>query len=463
MRAALCIQGPNNVVDGVRIAQPDWNYIASGRVTPATAITSAYAAESSVENLGVYMFGGWGCKVQNSTVWGSDAFGGPGVRIELAMLDTVSQPSSLTEIRDNLIYGQYKSAEIIFNGGLFDGGLSYPARFTPASGARAYIRYNRLTGTRWGDTAATPVINNSINHAGHTTITGIWLNGEAAIYGNDVSGDCQDACEIIGVNMLVAENYIHDILPGYPGSTTYTYWYNNAGTWATTTALPIGQGIKLGLSGYDGFANSTPWPSLGSLASASNLYQVAGLRNRAHRNRIAGQPCTNNNPAISNNAANGCIITANEITDWDYGISVNRGGRAIGEVLETFVANNYIGGRRVGFNPSTYHEIYLYNNIIVGPPSGSFGDIVCGGAGVNLRGSNNRIVNNRVTLNGATNLMTGNTTGSADYTLGVGPTLGGNCANSGSWNGLYGARASSALLNFLGHSWGNSVPVGPRK
>ncbi len=475
MQAALIIQGNRNRVEGIRIAQPNWDWIGggSGRV-PATVISAAslLAHESSFENFGLLMLG-WGCQIDSGTTegyetealsWGSNAFGRASFRIELSMLDApANSGSSLTYIQNTYSYGMADGPQIHFNGGQVNGGLAYPMRLMPEAGARAYIRWNRVGELRWGDTATSPAINNASQHGNHLNmLSGYWERGDARIYGNETWGFCQDSIEVIGANHKIHDNWIHDLTPTFSDGQTILYWTNTASAWAQVSGGVVGSGIKLGLGGSNGGSEGeltgTVWPSLG-VASVSG-YLTAAFRNQAFRNL-----CENNTQdviaGISTNGSNGCIISSNEVINFGRGIFINRTSAPATEVKAHWVTNNYCRVRNAGLQQSSYTVLWMYNNIF-----NATTDYNCAGStNHTIIGANNRFVNNTTNLGtGIVNLMTGTTTGAADYTEKVGPTSGGNCAAAGSLAGLLDARASCVLKDMRGRPWGNgAIPVGPYK
>jgi hypothetical protein len=454
MRAALCIQGVRNTVDGLRIAAPDWNWIdttrGAGQFLPSTGVV--YPAESSFENHGLVMQGAWGCQVRNSTCWGSNAFGQIALYIRHAHFDTTSQPDSQTIVEDNYCYGSYTGIYCGIDNNNINGGLAFPARTTPAAGANLYVRNNIVTGCRWGDRATTPVINNAMYHAGPIAVqTSSWLKGNCWVYGNTVSGDCQDGIEAQASNVHIFENIIQDINPLYPGSTTFDRWYDNAGTWAVTSLAAINSSIKLGLTGSDGSVPTSPWPSLGT---AGGSFLLPAFRNYAYRNII--RRVNGDGSAITANGSNGMVVANNEISD-AYGISL--GGIDGSATRSHWCANNYVQSKGAAITVGNASTTFLYNNIA----NGATVDITAPTAPATIYGGNNRLVNNTTFFTGSTNNMRANTTGAAAYTVGVGPTAGGNCADTGSWEGIFGAKCTAVLRDLTGSAYRGTVPVGPRK
>lgn len=454
MRAALLIQGTNNVVEDLRIAAPDWNYIAAGRV-PSTGAN--YAPEVSWENFGLQLWGGWGGQIRRCTGWGSNAFGRTALSIEMGT-NEANQANTKTIIEDSAAYGSFYGVGIRRNALIDIGAATVAADYMPAAGADAIVRNNRLGTCRWGDTLAIPAINNAMYHGGMIDFQGfLWLRGWGAVYGNELYGDCQDALQAISGNVDVFDNYIHDVNPLYPGAETFLRWYDNAGAWATVAGGALGGCIKLGLTGYDGNVSATVWPDRGTLGG---LYFMPALRNRAFRNRI--ENINGTGPAISSNGSSGMIIVANEIRN-AKGIAV--GGSDASAVRAHWVANNYVKCK-VYDNPSAINVgavagVWLYNNIL--ERGGAGVDITTPYGTSTVHGGNNRLVTNTSFFGASVNNMRGNTSGAADYVWGVGPTAGGNCANAGSWEGVIGARCEAALRDLLGNRWVRTVAVGPRQ
>jgi hypothetical protein len=466
MRAGLWINGVRNTVDGLRLAAPNWNYIDTGRVTPATALTSTYAAESSIENMGLVMNGAWGCAVRNCTLWGSDAFGREVLFIRHVFIDTANQVDATTIVENNTISGGYYNVYIGADPTNYSG--VYPARATPDPTYTFIMRNNRIGQARWGDTATTPVINNSMNHAGQLSVQNI-LNvySQMLIYDNDITGDCQDAIELVAVGVSFYDNYVHDICTNYAGGLNYTYWYNNAGSWATTTGSTQGNGIKVGW-GQTGTITGAVWPSLGAVGTGA--YVIPGNRHKVYRNRFIN--IMSPGASINLNSAPGSIIACNEIYSSGsgsagQGINSNRALSAATDVLPYFIVNNYIQTRPggIGINATQYNQLWLYNNIVNSGAGGTDVSTFNATAVTNLYGGNNRFAGASTVNLGSfgVNNMTGNTTGAANYTIGLGPTAGGNCATQGSWEGIFGARSIATLRDLSGSAFNGTVPVGPYK
>lgn len=470
MSAAVYIQGNRNRSEGLRMAQPDWDWIGggTGRV-PATVVGAAsfLAHESSYENFGLVMHG-WGCQIdagttegaeQESTSWGSDAFGRTSFRIVLSMFDSAANaPSSLTYIQNTYSYGMSDGPQIVFDGGQVDGTPgNFPQRFYPAAGARAYNRWNRVGGLRWGDRLTTPLVNNTNQHGNMLNMaSGWWERGAAAVYGNECWGFCQDTIEVIGGNHDVYDNWIHDISPGFAPGANILYWTNSGGNWVQSSGVVTGSGIKLGLGSYEGQLPGTVWPSLGTFTNDFG-YEVPAFRNRCFRNLVENN--TQNVGAIVTNGSNGAIIHGNEIIDFGGGIYLNRTGAPATDVLAHWVSNNYVQARQYALLGTAYTTGWFHNNIFDGATSDFYW---FGATNHTLLGTTNRFVNNNpIYGTSPTNLLQNTLTGAADYTQKVGPTPGGNSANAGSWQGVLGARAQCVLRDKRGRSWGSSMAVGP--
>jgi hypothetical protein len=466
MKAALYIQGNRNRIEGpLRIAQPNWDWIGggSGRV-PASVIGAGaiLAHESSYENFGVVMHG-WGCQMDGVTPnamlsWGADSFGRTSFRIVLSMLDApANSGGSLTYIQNTDSYGCSDGPQIVFDGGQVNGGL-FETRFMPEAGARAYVRWNRMRGLRWGDSASTPLVNNSNVHGNMLNMAnGAWTKGDARIYGNECSGFCQDTIETIAQNVKIHDNYIHDINPGYVSGATILHWTNTAGAWAQVPNAVLGSGIKCGLGGLEGQLTGTVWPSLGVVGG--DPYRTSAFRVQVFRNLIENNS-QDGMQGIATNGNNGTIIHANEIINFGRGISLVRTGVSGSDIQAHWVSNNYVRSRDNAFSGFTNTTAWLYNNIFNGNLDFNWSGAT---GGHTIIGANNRFVNNTTNFGtGPVNLLTGTTTGAANYTEKVGPTAGGNCAAAGSWQGIVGARNQFTLRDLRGSAWLPSrLPAGP--
>lgn len=470
MRAGLVINGPRNTVRGLRMASPNWCWITTpstpGRVEPTGSLNSTYAAESSAENYGLVMNGGWGCKVIGGTFWGSDAFGRQPVWIRFVMLDTASQADTEARVEGIYAYGGYYGISAFPDSTNVDVGRTGYDRFNPEAGAGLVIYNNRLGTCRWGDTATTPVYNNAMNHAGHISAqTMQWVRGYARIHGNETWGDCQDSIEMVGANYDCYDNDVHDLCPLYGGGATYTRWYNNAGTWDTTTASPSGEGIITKNSTENGSIAGLVWPFIGTVSSASS--GLPAYRCRIYRNRIRDFVISGTSGGIVTHGINGALIHANELTNMIRGIKLSGASAPAADNMAYHLTSNYVKVRSGGIAVDISHRssIWMYNNIFDSTGGGGYDISMANAANLaTLQGSNNRLVTNTVSLGAAgVNNLTGTTTGSAAYTEGVGPTAGGNCASSGSWQGVTGAKAICALRDLNGEAFSGTVPVGPYK
>lgn len=459
IRALMTIQGPRNRVEGLQGAQPDWNWMNTGRgVGQGLAGVGTYAQESSAENYGLIFWGGWGCQAYNCRVWGSNAFGRSGIEIRLAMLDTASQAASQSLIDQCDTWGQDRGQWIQLDGGLINGGLAFPQRFMPAAGAGAEIRNGRAWDSRWGDNLVTTAVNNSMFHGGHVQLgAGNWLLGPARISRMQTWGMCQDSIELVTGNAEVVDCEIGDLNPTWTIGGNFDRWVNSAGTWTLSANAVIGSGIKLGLGGVEGDLLGGTWPTLGVITGSSNLpaYRCRALRNSIRT--TTGQPGA---AGISTNGSNGTIIACNEMTGFDKSIIIAQTGLGAGDDQQHWVAHNYGDAGGICIDIVGNQNLWLWNNIFKGAGTDLSAFNALGGT---IRGGNNRLVNGTSSYNLVTNAMRGNTSGAANYTAGIGPTVGGNCDTAGSWEGVFGAASSGVLRDKRGRAWGSAVPVGPYK
>lgn len=456
MIAALAFQGCNIEVDGWRIACADWNYIGNGsdRITPTSQDNSSnpYAAECSDENIGILVHGAWGSSIHDCKIWGSDAFSRTGLKVywhSPANSSVTTWDEMTINIANIEAYGSYYGLFCNTNGYINSGNFIIP------TSAKILIDNIYAHDSRWGDTSATPVKNNAMAHAGGIGVYGRAVRGgQIKLSRAEVSGWFQDGIELIAQNASVEDSYVHNVNPGYTYQQNFHYWVSSGSSWIDGTYPTVGDCIKTGLNGYDG-ATGAGWLVPGTPGGYWNIDQ---LRNRVLRCNIDGTGASYY--GITTNGSGGTVVHGCEINNMGRAaILFSRNTIDTSYYQQSYASNNYLSGTHAGIMLSDRHTVYLYNNII----NGNNYDIDCVYPSNNvLNGSHNRLIHNSIYLNSCTNNLTNTTTGAADYTVGVGPTLSGNCDNDGTSNAQILGRFYGVYQDLLLRNINESTPaVGP--
>lgn len=450
MQAAITFQGCNVDVTGLRVAAPNWDYtVTSGRV-PAS--NTSYAYDVSRENMGLIMWGGVNCIIDGVTCWGSDLWCPRACYVawNATAANSASADGGLSEVKNSVFYGAATCFEYAAEGFLVNGGLSYPERIEYGVGATVDIHDNIAHGATWG----TGGVNQAWYVGGPMSVQSMSGFGSVIyVRRNEVYGNCQDGLQVIGIGVDVCDNYVHDLNPGKTPSDTFTrYNWDGTAVWATTSQGYIGDGIKLGLSGYDNTAPSATWLTLGTSGGNFNVDQ---LRNACYRNRVIN-PC---NYGITTNGSSGMLIMFNEVYGGYRGLSI--GSVAVGDQGQFYVANNYLQGSDRGCEINNRSTVYAYNNIFRSP---GYDLGAAAATGSSIYGDNNIFWNNLSTFGTTVNNLTNTITVAAAYTPLVGPTAGGNCDGTGRPYGLEGARSPTRVLRDVGRNIVPSTtpPIGPR-
>ncbi|MEY5098883.1 MAG: hypothetical protein RJA36_1602 [Pseudomonadota bacterium] len=455
MMAALCVQGSGNTVRGLRVAAPNWNYIAAGRI----AGVGTFADEASWENFGLLMWGAVGSTTEDCVGWGSNGWGRSAIHIAYSTTSSQAIGATTTRVRRNEGYGAMNGVYIEANSTLLAGDGSQRAHYAPAAGSVISATDNKGHDCRWGDNLATPAVNNALYHGNGMLLTNFIGSGSLIeSRWNEIYGTCQDGHECIGSNIMVADLYVHDLNPGKTQADTFDRWVNSAGTWTLASNPIIGDAIKLGLLGYAGNVSDEVW--LAALGTPAGSQNIDSARNLCLRNRVVNTT----GYGITCNGSHGMVIAANEILNSDVGVNVRDYGATNAEG-QNFLLNNYLNGRTSGLQMFGYGRVYAYNNIFDGPNAAGGAIKMVGAAAAKLYGSKNLARHGQITVSGSNqNLLTDTITSSTmDYVAGVGPTVGGNCDGAGNWLGIVGARVPAAWRDINNRKWrATRVPLGPR-
>lgn len=452
MVAGITVQCYKPNITGLRVAAPDWDYtITGGRVAPS----GLYAENVSHENIGLQLWGSVGGVLNDVVCWGSNAFSPYAcyVGYSTTVGQTASGDDTLTEIKNSEFYGAASNLEVIAAGVLVPTG-TVPDRLRFGRRAIIDVHHCRSHTARWGDNLATPAVNNALYHGGHFSLQFLGAYGSTLrVRDNESWGTCQDSMQLIGVGLDAYDNYVHDLNPGKTNIDTFTRYYNNAGTWGTTSNAYIGDGIKLGLSGYDNTVTALNWPALG----ATGVGYGDSLRNAAYRNRVHRAT----GYGITMNGSGGGLLVANECFGGYRGC--NLGAIAGGLQQQQYLVNNYFRGSDSGLVVASRNTAFLHNNILRGDGAGA--DINSNStSGVVLYGDRNILHNGTTNLGTATNNLTNTLSANAAYIEQFGPVPGGNCDGTGNGHGLPGAWSPTRTRRDVARRIFDMgrVPIGPR-
>jgi hypothetical protein len=449
--AALFIQGYDFTVTGFRIRCADRNPYLTGGV--AAQLGSGQYTDYSLDNGGLKVRGGWGCRVTNNYVHGGD-LSSHGMCVEFrthGSTFTYNQ-NKMLEVDNNTVTSCGSEGIIVKPGAGMDGTV----RKLPY-GAIVLVHHNTCSDAHWG----TGGIEAAKYHSNLLSVYGNAINGSAIlVYSNTLYGNCEDAIASLGANIDIFSNTIlytclgdtwggtvtgfYGIESGAPGHSTLAGY---ASGWDIRTHGTQGQGIKTGLGDGDWGTAGTGWLVRGT--DAAN-YALDEQRSKVYRNIIMD---TSGDGAITMNAASGTLAWANEIvTTRGTGIT---GGAARSQNGNMHVSHNYVEAIRA-LDLRNYYTVWAFNNIFVGSSYAAY-----------KSGANCFVY-------GSTNLLSGAKFGTFDwqdersgtpaYTVGVGPTAGGNCDAQGLWGAVMHARCTAALRDINNRRWGaNRLPLGPRQ
>jgi hypothetical protein len=442
--AALIFQGRDMVVDGFFIRQADHNFAASGRVGNTTATPAGESdriAECSFENLGLMGRNFWGSTINNCYSHGGD-YGTIGILIGYRAYfadPTIDAGKSIT--CTNLEAESNGVCQVFITTGRQ---INYSTQFALPNGARIFVDQITAHDAYFYQPGYD---NNALRFANLFS-----MNGPRAMFGNDVMvrrveayGDCQDAIVVFGVNVRGEELYARDTCPTWGAGATFNYLTNSGTGWGATTGNVQGVGIKTGLSGYEGTASGGLF-GIGTPGGTflTDQLRVAILYSRVINTKGAG---------IVSNGSSGMVYYANEVDTAHAGamLLTNRGAAGWHAVV-----NNYLRGSSHGLRVEAQNNVAGWNNIL----RGSSVAAVLTGTGASLYGGRN-VLDGSVT---GSPTWASNISAVPDYTVGVGPTPGGNCDSAGDWAGLMELRRRAAMYDMTGRLWrAGRLPIGPRQ
>jgi hypothetical protein len=446
--AALFLQGRPGIVDGFKIRCADWNYAATGRIA---ASGTDYVTDMH-ENCGIIVRGAWGCEIKNCIVDGGTRCGwGIKVQYRASTTGTINANLSIL-VHDNEAYHCGEGCIEVTGGA----GINASGANPMPNGSLIEIYDNLAYDGFWGETSW-----NAARYHGNllAVYSGAQKGSRVLVHDNECYGECQDALLVMTGVSLTYDNYVHDVMPGFAAADTVNTMTGVGGGstlagyatgWDVRTTTGAGSGIKCGLGqSYYGTPEPAGW--LSTPGTPGGTYNIDQLRPFIFRNIVDGFPRT----GVNTNGSGGALIFANEIRSsrGNRGIS-NASAMAAREAI--WVANNYVevASALVIFD---FIDCFAFNNIF----KGSTNSAAETGANSNVYGSNNL-------LDGATSgtfLWTNNTSATAAYTWGVGPTVGGNCDGTGAWYGILAARVPRATgFDLAGRRWKqNRLPIGPRQ
>lgn len=442
--AAIIIQGYDfPEISGFYIRPGDWNYVAAGRVGNTTATPAGESdrpTEASFENIGLMVRGGWGSKIRDIYVHGGNHCH-TGVMIGWRSYNT--DPTKYANKGIHLLNVEAESCGV-------DAVAVEPGRQIHAGSSR------EMPNGAW------ILLENVSGHDAYFYMSGydnqalrfanlVAINECRAARGNSVRmknvrawGDCQDAVLLLGVNLVGEYFDIFDTCPTWEPGATFNYVTNSGTGWGGTTGTVQGVGLKVGLGeSYEG----TPAGGLFGAGTVGGTYSADQLRQTVLYSSIRNTKGV----GMTTNGSSGMVLHASEI-DTPH-------AHAFQAVVRTkagwhLLTNNFLRGTR-GIYVEAYNKVGAWNNIAVGTTAS---------AGITGTGAE---------LYGARNIRSGPIGGSPtwsaidavpDYTVGVGPTAGGNCDNAGDWAGLMEHRRRAAMYDMAGRLWrAGRLPIGPRQ
>jgi hypothetical protein len=317
------------------------------------------------------------------------------------------------------------------------------------------VHHNIARDAFWG----TAEYNAARRHGNLMTVVALSTRGsDVDVYDNTLYGECQDGIYMDGHGVRFRYNLIPYTMQGFAAGASVNTYEASGANWANTTMTLAGNGIKLGLRtagpAVNGGWMAGPLTQAGSPAWPAQFHVVIGNR-FGYTAPISGQ-------ALAINACIAALMSSNEIDSLGAGVILN-GATTWNQY---WMAQNYIRARSgYGVQVATNNlEAWLFNNIIHSSSNSLRFDAST--ANSRIWGGRN-LLSNATVSNGASPgsaLWTDNTTGTPDYTLGVGPTAAGNCASGGDPFGILGARTSGMRRDVARKLWNlGALPIGPRR
>lgn len=454
--AALMFQGLDLTIFGWHVRAADHLPINnSDRVRTTGAGGSAlngYAPEASDENSCMIVRGAWGSTIYGCSFNGG-TYGKAGLDVQYRATNSspTANQSKVIEVYD---CEGFSCGHVQIRVASGAGINASTGGYLPV-GARIKVHDNIARDAFWGTTAN----NAARRHGNLLVVTGLSARGsDIDAYDNTVYGECQDAVYMDGCGGRFRYNSIPYLMRGFAAGASVDTYEASGANWANTTMVLQGNAIKFGLSAKGPAVNggwmAGPLTAAGSPAWPAQFVLLHGNK-AGYVEPISGQ-------GLAFNGCTAAIVTCNEVDVLGGGPLLN--GSATWN--QYWIAQNYLrarGGYGLQFSANNV-EAWAFNNIILSTLASVRFDASTSAS--RLWGRRN-IMNDGTVSNGASPgsaLWTDNITATPDYTMGVGPTAGGNCASGGDPYGILGARTSGLRRDVVRKLWNlGALPLGPRR
>ena len=377
-----------------RVYAPDYNYTYNAVATSGTQ----RAEEFSSENYGLMLQGignkviGVGIRASSAGPFQVDAANGfSRTAVWSAVNGSTGSPHLMTYIGGFNVRGGNFSVSLGV-GGYLNSGSSMPI------GSEGAIDNIGFGGPSWG---ASLGVHQPGEHGGDFDLSGSWRGRARAtrlIVEHGVI--VQDCGQTIGTGVLISQSRLTSV----GGSYTYLANAGSGVAWAPSAGTANGNGLKLGLAGYDNSTAGAPTAWLGADGTNGGAYAVPELCNIAHANQINAAGF-----GIAANSSGGMAFLYNRVRSGVCAFGTSRGNSFLvgnyGELTPVAAIGNAAlmagSGGDVG-------RLYLYNNMLVSTNPSHYDMRLYASALAGSANANNAFGSGRILVSGTDNYTEAN-------------------------------------------------------